>query len=209
MRETIERKLRETTKELGAAQSRAPLTGDFDLNPEVRQFYDQAKPLRPAAVLMPIIQRAEGLTMLLTQRTDHLTHHAGQISFPGGRAEAHDENPVETALRETREEVGIDRSFVEVAGLLENYETGTGFRITPVVGFVRAGFTLTPDAREVAEAFEVPLDFLMNPANHQLHERVWKGTTRQFYAMPYGDRYIWGATAGMIVSLYRTIKEPK
>lgn len=207
MRKFIEKKL----EEAAAAGQTSPQsqTGDFDLNPEARGVVKAAAPLRPAAVLMPLVERDTGLTMLLTQRTDHLTHHAGQVSFPGGRAEAHDDSPVETALRETHEEIGIDRSFVEVAGRLPTYETGTGFCITPVVGFIRTGFTLTLDPYEVAGTFEVPLDFLMNPANHQLHQREWQGMTRQFHAMSYGERYIWGATAGMIMSLYRAIGAPK
>ena len=205
MRETIERKLQEAGALSGMPESPLPATGDFDLNPEVREFYDRSRILRPAAVLIPLVERASGLTMLLTQRTDHLTHHAGQIAFPGGRAEPHDASPVETALRETREEIGIDPSLIEVVGQLENYETGTGFRVTPVVGFVQTGFTLALDPQEVVDTFEVPLDFLMNPANHQLHQRDWQGAKRQFYAMPYGERYIWGATAGMIVSLYKAI----
>lgn len=217
MREIIEQRLRGTgrlgTGGLGTGRLatggalRGAGTGDFDLNPEVRTFYDAERPLRPAAVLVPLIERDRQLTMLFTKRTDHLHDHAGQVSFPGGRVEPRDPDMIETALRETEEEIGLHRSFINVVGQLQDYETGTGFRITPVVAFIRPDFTLTLDSFEVAETFEVPLDFLMDPANHQLHTRTWKGAERQFYAMPYGDYYIWGATAGMIVSLYRAIQE--
>jgi 8-oxo-dGTP pyrophosphatase MutT (NUDIX family) len=181
----------------------AVATSDFDLTPEARPADGRA--LRPAAVLVPLVERPRGLTVLLTKRTDHLHHHAGQVSFPGGRVEAHDDDAVETALRETEEEIGLARDFVRIAGYLDNYETGTGFHITPVVGFVRPGFRLDIDAFEVAEAFEVPLAFILDAANHQRHSRVWQGRKRHYYAMPYGDYYIWGATAGMLMNLYRRL----
>lgn len=207
MREIIEQRLRGVGGHVTGAGMGAPGVSDFSLNPEARRFYDSERKLRPAAVLMPLIERDRQLTVLFTKRTDHLHDHAGQVSFPGGRVEPNDADMIETALRETEEEIGLHRSFVNVVGRLQDYETGTGFRITPVVAFIRPGFTLTLDSFEVAETFEVPLDFLMNPANHQQHKRTWKGAERRFYAMPYGDYYIWGATAGMIVSLYRTIQE--
>lgn len=156
---------------------------------------------RPAAVLIPIVNHAKGMSVLLTQRAEHLHHHAGQISFPGGRVEAQDVSPVATALRETEEEIGLPAQHVEVLGSLPEYMTGTGFRITPVVGLVTPGFTLQLDAFEVAEAFEVPLEFVMSPHNHKRHRMNYKGREREFYAMPYGERYIWGATAGMLVAL--------
>ena len=157
--------------------------------------------LTPAAVLFPIVLRGAGHTVLLTQRTAHLRDHAGQISFPGGRVEAADASPVETALRETEEEIGLDRRHVDVLGFLPQYRTGTGFSVTPVVGLVHPPFELKLDAFEVAEAFEVPLDFLLDPGNHQRHSMHYRGALRHFHAMPYQDYFIWGATAGMIRSL--------
>ncbi|MBN9694932.1 MAG: CoA pyrophosphatase [Zoogloea sp.] len=162
-----------------------------------------AGPLRPAAVLVPIVMREEGLTMLLTQRTDHLHHHPGQVSFPGGRVEEEDASPVDTALRETEEEIGLARRHVELLGTLPPYRTGTGFEVIPVVGLVAPPFELALDDFEVAEAFEVPLSFLLDPDNHQRHAMEVRGRQREYYAMPYGGHFIWGATAGMIVSLQR------
>ncbi len=161
--------------------------------------------LTPAAVLVPIVLRPEQPTVLLTQRTAHLRDHAGQISFPGGRTEADDAGPVHAALREAEEEIGLSPHHVEVIGYLPEYRTGTGFSVTPVVGFVTPPFELRLDAFEVAEAFEVPLAFLLDTANHQEHEIQWRGRLRRYHAMPYGDRFIWGATAGMIVSLVRRL----
>lgn len=157
--------------------------------------------LTPAAVLFPIVVRDTGHTVMLTQRTAHLRDHAGQISFPGGRVEADDLSPTHTALRETEEEVGLSRERVEILGFLPEYRTGTGFRVTPVVGLVYPPFELQPDPFEVAEVFEVPLAFLLDPGNHQRHEMHYRGALRQYFAMPYGDYFIWGATAGMIRSL--------
>ncbi len=173
---------------------------DYDLNPHLRPA--SPAPLKPAAVLVPIVQRPQGLTLLLTRRADHLPAHGGQVGFPGGRIEDADASPVEAALREAEEEIGLKRDYVEIIGRLDAYETGTGFRISPVVALVREGFSLDIDAREVAEVFEVPLAFLMEPRNHERHRMVWRGKEREFYAMPYDRHYIWGATAGMIVDLY-------
>lgn len=162
--------------------------------------------LRPAAVLVPIVMRDDGPTVLLTQRTAHLSDHAGQISFPGGRVERADRDPVHTALRETDEEIGLAASHVEILGALPQYHTVTGYSVTPVVSLVRPGFTLRLDAFEVAEAFEVPLSFLMDPAHHERRAIELAGARRSFYAMPYqaGDRryFIWGATAAMLRNLY-------
>ena len=160
----------------------------------------------PAAVLVPLVEHRSGLTVLLTQRTAHLTDHAGQVSFPGGRVEPHDADAVATALRETEEEIGLHRRHVEIVGQMNDYITGTGFLVTPVVGFVTPGFTLNLDPFEVAEAFEVPLDFLLDPANHARKQLMYKGRLREYYAMPYNGHYIWGATAGMIVNLARRLK---
>ncbi len=161
-----------------------------------------AEELRPAAVLVPLVRRDAGLTVLLTQRTDHLYDHAGQISFPGGRAEAHDDSAAATALRETFEEIGLPHALVEVLGELPEYTTVTGYRVTPVVGLVSSPPALRLDAFEVAEAFEVPLAFFLDPGNHQRNTLQYQGRTRHYYAMPYEQRYIWGATAGMLMNLY-------
>ena len=176
---------------------------DFDLSPELVSEIAHA-PLAPAAVLIPIVVRAE-LTVLLTQRTEGLSRHAGQIAFPGGRMEPTDRDPIATALREAHEEIGLDPSFVEPLGYLDAYRTGTGFRIFPVVSLVREGFTLKLDAREVADAFEVPLAFLMNADNHRTETRAWRGQERRFYAMPFEQRYIWGATAGIMKNMHKRL----
>lgn len=167
----------------------------------------EAGELTPAAVLFPIVRREEGDTVLLTQRTAHLKDHPGQISFPGGRVEPEDGSAVDTALRETLEEIGLAEEHVEIIGFLPEYRTGTGFRVTPVVGLVTPPFAITPDPFEVAEVFEVPLDFLLDPANHQRHSVHYRGALRQYYAMPYQDYFIWGATAGMIHSLFERLAE--
>ena len=160
-----------------------------------------------AAVLVPIVLRAAEPTILLTRRTAHLSDHAGQISFPGGRVEPEDIGPIATALRETVEEVGLGIQHIEILGMLPEYQTGTGYRVTPVVGLVNPPFDLAPDTFEVAEIFEIPLGFFMNPENHQIHERVIGGRTRRYYAMPYLNYYVWGATAAMLVNLYRFLSE--
>lgn len=179
----------------------SPQRGDRDLSPDdAVQGDHEPVVLRLAAVLVPIIDYPQGPAVLLTRRAEHLDTHSGQVAFPGGKVEPR-EMPVEAALREAEEEVGLDRSFVEVAGFLDTYETGSGFCILPVVSFVRPGFTLTVDEDEVAEVFEVPLAFLMDPANHERHSVVWKGRRRDYYAMPYDGHYIWGATAGMLKNL--------
>jgi 8-oxo-dGTP pyrophosphatase MutT (NUDIX family) len=164
---------------------------------------------RVAAVLVPLVVRNGGLTVLLTQRADHLNDHAGQVSFPGGRHEPSDANATATALREAQEEVGLDPARVEVLGCLPDYLTGTGFRVTPVVGLVHPPFTLEADSLEVAEVFEVPLGFLMDPSHHEVRVFRWDGGERRFFAMPYprgdmaGHYFIWGATAGMLRNFYR------
>ncbi len=179
----------------------APERGDFDLNPQMRDEAGEMPLLRPAAVLVPIVDRPSGLTVLLTRRSAHLSSHAGQVAFPGGRIDDGDDGPVGAALRETEEETGIPPSFVTPVGLLDPYETGSGFVIVPVVGVLREGCTPRPNPGEVDEIFEVPLDFLMDTANHQRHSGVWQGRERRYYAMPYESHNIWGATAGMIVNL--------
>ena len=159
--------------------------------------------LKPASVLVPIVARNPELTMLFTRRTAHLRSHSGQVSFPGGRAEAHDESPESTALRETREEIGLDPARVELLGHLSEYHTGTGYRITPFIGVVSPPFELSLDRHEVEEVFEVPLSFLLDPRNHRHLSRQYRGEMRAFFAIPYRNHYIWGATAGMLVNLYR------
>lgn len=171
--------------------------GDHDLNPGM----GTVDRLRAAAVLVPLVARPEGMTVLLTRRTDHLQHHAGQISFPGGRIEDTDPTPEDAALRETMEEIGLTRQHIEVMGRLDIYRTRTGFEITPIVGWVTPPFDLSPDRHEVAEVFEVPLAFIADRRNHERHSREWQGTRRHFYVVPYGGYYIWGVTAGMLVNL--------
>lgn len=159
-----------------------------------------------ASVLIPLLIKRDGLSVLLTQRTDHLYDHAGQISFPGGRMDEGDVDPRETALRESEEEIGLDRSGVEIIGHLPLYLTVSGYSVTPVVALVKPQAEYVLDAFEVADVFEVPLHFLMNPANHQV--RVWESDqgSRRFYSMPYENRFIWGATAGMLRNLYHLLK---
>ncbi len=177
---------------------------DWDLNPDLIADFAVMEPARPAAVLVPIVARDE-LTVLLTQRPHTMPHHAGQIAFPGGKVEKSDEDHVAAALREAEEEIGLDRSHVEVLGYLDMYRTGTGFNVAPVVALVQPDFVLKIDTREVEEAFEVPLHFLMDEVNHQKHARPWRGRERHFYAMPYGNRFIWGATAGMLKNLHQKL----
>jgi 8-oxo-dGTP pyrophosphatase MutT (NUDIX family) len=162
------------------------------------------KPFRPAAVLMPVVAHAVP-TFLLTQRASNLATHSGQIAFPGGRIDEGDRDPADAAMREAMEEIGLAREFITPLGYLEPYLSGTGFRIVPVVALVRPGFALKLNPSEVVAAFEVPFDFLMSPHNHLRHNREWRGLIRSYYAMPYGEHYIWGATAGMIRRLYERL----
>ena len=160
---------------------------------------------KPAAVLVPLVAGDAGLRCCSPSARRICRSHAGQVAFPGGRIDASDEGPIAAALRETEEETGIAREFVEPLGFLDTYLTGTSYRVVPVVGLVRRGFALSPHAGEVADVFEVPLAFLMNPDHHLHHSRVYQGKERFYYAMPYGARYIWGATAGMIRNLYSLV----
>ena len=162
------------------------------------------QPVRPAAVLIPVVDHKEP-TVLLTQRSPNLSEHAGQIAFPGGKIDATDVSPRDAALREAWEEVGLDRSFIDPIGYLDLYGTAFGFRILPTVARVKPGFKLTINEGEVVDAFEVPLAFLMNPENHQIHSKEFRGMERSYYAMPFAERYIWGATAGILRVLYERI----
>ncbi|MFC4347838.1 CoA pyrophosphatase [Kordiimonas lipolytica] len=174
---------------------------DYDLNRDAKLLEQKGKPVRDAAVLVPVVNHPGEPTILLTKRTDHLTKHAGQVSFPGGKVDETDADAVAAALREAHEEVGLEPHHVEVCGFLDTYRTGTGFEIVPVVGLVRPGFELTLQQEEVQAAFEVPLSFLLDRGNHKLESAVWQGIRREYYAMPYGDYFIWGATAAMLVNL--------
>jgi 8-oxo-dGTP pyrophosphatase MutT (NUDIX family) len=180
-----------------------PKSGDFGTD-RMLEIIAREQPVRPAAVLIPVVEHPQP-TVLLTQRSAHLNDHAGQISFPGGKIDVTDPSPLDTALREAEEEIGLSREFVDPIGYLDLYGTGLGFRILPTVARVRPGFRLRINRSEVDDAFEVPLAFLMNPANHQVHSKEFRGMERSFYAMPYAERYIWGATAGILRVLYERI----
>ncbi|MFL6813272.1 MAG: CoA pyrophosphatase [Bradyrhizobium sp.] len=180
-----------------------PRSGDQG-NDRMLEIIAREQPVRPAAVLIPVVDHPQP-TVLLTQRAPHLTDHAGQISFPGGKIDVTDASPLATALREAEEEIGLSREFVDPIGYLDLYGTSFGFRILPTVARVRPGFRLHINKSEVDDAFEVPLAFLMDPANHQVHSREFRGMERSYYAMPFAERYIWGATAGILRLLYERI----
>jgi len=180
-----------------------PARGDHDADPVMRKIA-QVRPIRPAAVLVPIVDHAEP-TVLLTQRAQHLPDHAGQVSFPGGKIDKDDKDPCASALREAEEEIGLQSAHVEPLGYLDLYMTTLGYRIVPVIARVRPGFTLKLNISEVDAAFEVPLAFLMDQANVQRHSREWQGMTRHYYAITFGERYIWGVTAGILRNLYDRI----
>ena len=179
--------------------------GDHRFNPgHPRLLLERAK-LRDAAVLIPVVERGEEATMLLTKRAETLRDHTGQVAFPGGRIDATDASPEATALRETFEEIGLGGDFIEVIGRMPDYVAGSGYRIVPVLAVVRPGFSLTLNPHEVDAAFEVPLRFLMDPANHSRGSRMWQDLEWFFYEMPYDDRRIWGVTAGIIRTLYERL----
>jgi 8-oxo-dGTP pyrophosphatase MutT (NUDIX family) len=177
--------------------------GDHELAPDLVALLAD-RPVRPAAVLVPVVAR-EMPTLLLTLRASALPTHAGQIAFPGGKIDEGDRDPLAAALREAEEEIGLEARFAQPLGYLDPYLSGTGFRIVPAVALVTPDYQLVLNRHEVDDAFEVPLDFLMEPANHARHSREWQGITRSYYAMPYGERYIWGATAGIIRRLYERL----
>jgi 8-oxo-dGTP pyrophosphatase MutT (NUDIX family) len=186
--------------------SLVPSSGDQGTD-RMLQILAREQPVRPAAVLVPVVDHPQP-TVLLTQRSAHLNDHAGQISFPGGKIDATDTSPLDTALREAEEEIGLSREFVEPVGYLDLYGTSFGFRILPTVARVRPGFKLRINHAEVDDAFEVPLAFLMDPVNHQVHSKEFRGMERSYYAMPFAERYIWGATAGILRVLYERIYLP-
>ncbi len=184
---------------VGAPQG-DPQRTDFDLNPGLP--FPAKPPVTPAAVLMGLVPRGDDFGVLLTLRPETMARHAGQVAFPGGRVDPGDGGPLAAAMREAREEVGVDPARVELLGQGDSYLTGTGYVISPFVGLLPADFTPVPEPHEVADVFETPLSFLMDPANHARHERMYAGVLRAYYAMPHNGRYIWGATAGIIKSLY-------
>jgi len=180
---------------------------DVEADPAfVRYVHPPECTLVQAAVLVPLINRTDGVTVMLTQRTAHLNDHAGQISFPGGRVEEHDVDRIQTALRETEEETGLAREAVEVIGRLPDFDIPSGFRVTPIVGWIEPPVDFNPDPFEVAEVFEVPLHHFLDPANHERRSDDINGRRRNYYAMPYQNRFIWGATAGMLFTLYQSLR---
>jgi 8-oxo-dGTP pyrophosphatase MutT (NUDIX family) len=181
--------------------------GDFDLNGDAAPPLAMISALRPAAVLVPVVAR-DTLTVLLTRRAAHLAQHAGQIAFPGGKIDADDRDARAAALREAGEEIGLESALILPLGFLDTYQTGTGFQIAPLVALVSPQFCLTLDPSEVAETFEVPLEYLMNPANHQTHTKLWQNVERRYYAMPYENYYIWGATAGILKNMHERLFTP-
>jgi 8-oxo-dGTP pyrophosphatase MutT (NUDIX family) len=183
-----------------------PQSGDAGTD-RMLEIIAKEQPVRPAAVLIPVVDHAQP-TVLLTQRAAHLAEHAAQISFPGGKIDATDASPLDAALREADEEVGLRREFIEPIGYLDLYGTSFGFRILPTLARIKPGFNLAINHSEVVDAFEVPLAFLMNPENHQVHSREFRGMERSYYAMPFAERYIWGATAGILRVLYERIYLP-
>jgi len=203
-REHVEQRLR------GSAPGGDPLDAWIaGLTPEQTAVLRQHLPAQftRAAVMVPLVERPAGLSVLLTQRASHLKNHPGQISFPGGRMESHDAGPWEAAVRETREEIGLDPGFVSLAGYLHDHVVLTGYLITPAVAFVRPGFVLQLDRTEVDDVFEVPLEFVLDPAHHVPRKRTFGGHEFLTHDIPFGARHIWGATAGMLLSLCRLLQE--
>ena len=180
-----------------------PKRGDHDADPVMLKIAE-VRPIRPAAVLVPVVDHPEP-TVLLTQRSQHLPDHPGQVSFPGGKIDKTNADPLASALREADEEIGLDRAHVEPLGYLDLYMTTLGYRIVPVIARVKPGFALKLNTSEVDNAFEVPLAFLMDQANVQRHSRDWQGMTRHYYAITFGERYIWGVTAGILRNLHERI----
>lgn len=205
LRRLIEERLKDSRPAIDA-QTAYPAGITADIDASLRRFFP-ASPIA-AAVLVPIVDHTDGLTVLLTERASHLKHHPGQISFPGGRIETHDDGPLQAALRETEEEIGLSREHIRFVGYLDPHLVLTGFWITPVVAFVQPGFELALDDREVASTFEVPLTHILDEANHLSRERVIGETPIRVHDIPYREHNIWGATAGILMALYRLITAP-
>lgn len=178
--------------------------GDHRLNPDLRDLIVRPG-LRDAAVLIPVVDHGGEASVLLTKRTEKLRSHSGQVAFPGGAIDPTDASPEDAAVRETLEEIGLGAADIDVVGRMPDYVSGSGYRIAPVLGIVRPDYFLTINEDEVDDAFEVPLSFLMNPANHRRESRIWQDRERFFYTMPFGERYIWGVTAGIIRTLYERL----
>ncbi len=178
--------------------------GDHRLNPDLSHLIIRPG-LRDAAVLVPVVDHGDDAAMLLTKRTERMRSHSGQIAFPGGAIDPTDATPEAAALRETNEEIGIELEDVEIVGRMPDYVTGSGYRIAPVLGIVQSGYLVTINEDEVDDVFEVPLSFLMDPANHRRESRIWQEKERFYYTMPYGERFIWGVTAGIIHALYERL----
>lgn len=189
----------------GLLERRADLKGDHAFDPESWPDLNGGVPPRVAAVLVPVVAHPDGAAVLLTERASGLRQHSGQIAFPGGKMDPDDSTPLETALREAEEEIGLDRQHVRPLGYLDAYLSGTNFFVVPAVALVEPGFALRLNPHEVASAFEVPLDFLMDERNHELHAREWNGRIRTYYAMPFRDRYIWGVTAGILRNMHEKL----
>lgn len=181
-------------------------SSDFDLNPDARPAAGRV--LSPASVLVPLVERGAGLNLVLTRRAARLRHHPGQIAFPGGKQDPEDGSALGAALREAREEIGLDPAQVEILGHFDRHETVTHFTVTPFVGLVDPGFVPVADRREVDEVFEVPLGFVLDPGSFQIHGRRWQGAWRRYYVLPYGPHYIWGATARMLKTLSDRMRDP-
>ncbi|MDQ0473623.1 CoA pyrophosphatase [Labrys wisconsinensis] len=197
------RRLRPAPPPVGA-EAEAPAIGDHSFSPDLAAEAP-AGPGKPAAVLIGVVEHPDGATVLLTRRSTALRSHSGQIAFPGGRIDPGDDGPLAAALREAQEEIGLPPAHVAPLGYLDLYLTTSGFRVVPVVALIAPGFALTLNPAEVDEAFECPLAFLMDPANHRRESREWRGAMRSYYAMPFEDRYIWGVTAGILRTLYDRI----
>lgn len=204
LRRLIEERLKDSRPPTDP-HSAVPAGFSAEVAAAVRQYFPAAP--AAAAVLVPLVDHEDGLTVLLTQRASHLKNHAGQISFPGGRIEDNDEGPLAAALRETEEEIGLSREYITVTGYLDPHLVLSGYWVTPVVGFVQPGFKLTLDSREVEATFEVPLLHILDATNHQARERMLGTTKVRVYDIPYGERHIWGATAGMLMSLYKLLEQ--
>lgn len=188
-----------------ALDAPALVSSDFELNPDL---CPPAGELRPASVLVPLVERGPELAVILTRRATRLKHHPGQVAFPGGKQDPGDATPLDTALREAREEIGLMPAQVQVLGAFDRHETVTRFAVTPFVGLVEEGFLPVPDRAEVDEVFEVPLGFLMEPGNFQVHGRRWQGGWRRYPVIPWGPHYIWGATARILKSLAERMRDP-